>query len=145
LGFVCSITDEADAILLGRISYQLINSHWPTAANKHGATENEIKYSTWYNYIPKYVLSKTLKTNTATNTYVIQENIESEINNLKQQPGKNILMFGSPTAVQSLFDLNLIDSFWIIVFRRKNITKLRLLASKQLSNGTLCNKYAINK
>lgn len=155
LEFVCSITDDADAILLGRTSYELLNTHWPTAENKTGATRNEIKYSRWYNSVPKYVLSTTL-VNT-TNAFVIQNNIQTEINQIKQQPGKNILVFGSPTAVQSLLTLNLIDSIWLIVhpvifgegiplFRdRKNTIKLGLLASKQLSNGTLCNKYSIHK
>jgi dihydrofolate reductase len=157
LEFVCSITDEADAILLGRNSYQLINTHWPTAAGKPGATKNEIKYSNWYNSAPKYVLSKTLETDKATNTHVISENSGTEINRLKQEPGRTILMFGSPTAVQPLFDQNLVDSLWMIVhpvifgegipfFRdRKNVIKLGLITSKQLSNGTLCNKYSVNK
>jgi len=148
LEFVCSITDDADAALFGRVSYQLLDSGWPTAASKPGATKNEIRYSGWYNAVPKFVLSKTLTVKNSENTFVISKNIETEINYIKQQPGKNILMFGSPTAVQSLFDLNLIDNFWIIVhpvifgqgipfFRsRKNVIKLGLLASKQLSNET---------
>jgi dihydrofolate reductase len=157
LEFVCSITDDADAALFGRVSYQLLDSGWPTAASKPGATKNEIIYSGWYNAVPKFVLSKTLTVKNSENTFVISKNIETEINYIKQQPGKNILMFGSPTAVQSLFDLNLIDNFWIIVhpvifgqgipfFRsRKNVIKLGLLASKQLSNGTLCHKYSVSK
>ncbi len=157
LEFVCSLTDEADAALFGRVSYQLLNSHWPTAANKPGATKNEIKYSNWYNAVPKFVLSKTLQANQYEKTFVISENIETGINFIKQQPGKNILLFGSPAAAGSLFGLNLVDSFWIIVHpvifgqgipffsSRKNVIKLGLLSSKQLSNGTLCNKYSVNK
>lgn len=155
LEFVCSVTDAADAILLGRKSYELLNAHWPLVENNANATKNEIKYSRWYNSSQKYVLSKTLEN--ATNAFVISKNLESEIRNIKQQPGKTILIFGSPTAVQSLFELNLVDSFWIIVhpvifgegipfFRdRKNTTRLDLQHSKQLSNGTLCNKYIVNK
>lgn len=155
LEFVCSITDDADAILLGRASYQLLNTHWPAVEHKPGSTRNETKYSRWYNSVPKYVLSTTLA-NTI-NAHVIANNLEAEINRIKQQPGKTILVFGSPTAVQSLLDLDLVDSFWMIVhpvifgegiplFRdRKNTIKLHLLASKQLSNGTLCNKYSFHK
>ena len=157
LEFVCSVTDDADAILLGRVSYQLLNSFWPKAADKPGATENEKKYSTWYNSVPKFVLSGTLKVENSSNTYVISKNPGTAIESLKQQPGKNILIFGSPTAVHSLFELRLIDSFWMIVhpvifgegipfFRtRKNLIKLDLLTTKQLSNGTLCQKYSIKK
>ncbi|MEP7375831.1 MAG: dihydrofolate reductase family protein [Chitinophagaceae bacterium] len=156
LEFVCSLTDDADAALFGRVSYQLLNSGWPTAASKPGATKNEIKYSEWYNAVLKFVLSKTLAVENSENTRVISKNVETEINYIKQQPGKTILMFGSPAAARSLFELSLVDSFWIIIhpvifgegipfFRgRKNIIKLGLLASKQLSNGTLCHKYSVN-
>src|SRR5687767_14149817 len=101
LEFVCSITDDADAALLGRVSYQLLDSEWPTAASKPEAPKNVIKYSNWYNSVSKFVLSRSLKNNNSANTYIISENIEQEINYLKQQPGKNILIFGSPTAAHS--------------------------------------------
>ena len=157
LEFVCSITDDADAALLGRVSYQLLDSDWPTAASKPDATKNVIKYSKWYNSVPKYVMSRSLKNKNSANTYTISENIESEINYIKQQSGKNILIFGSPTTVHSLFELNLIDGLWIIVhpvifgkgipfFRNmENIIKLDLVASKKLSTGILCNKYLFSK
>ena len=157
LEFVCSLTDDADAALFGRVSYQLLDSDWPTAASKPDATKNVIKYANWYNAVSKFVLSRTLTIKDPVNTYIISKDIETKINDIKKQPGKNILIFGSPTAAQSLFDLNLIDSFWIIVhpvifgqgipfFRdRKNIMKLELLDSKQLSNGTLCHKYSVSK
>jgi dihydrofolate reductase len=157
LEFVCSLIDEADAALLGRVSYQLLTSNWPIVATKPGATKNEIKYSRWYNAVPKYVLSKTLKGNHSEKTFVVSKNIETEINHIKQQPGKTILIFGSPTAVWHLFELNLVDSFWIIVhpvifgsgipFFRQRETKinLRLVDSKLLSNGTFCHKYLISK
>ncbi|MFT3911642.1 MAG: dihydrofolate reductase family protein [Ferruginibacter sp.] len=156
LEFVCNIIDEADAILLGRISYQLLNSDWPTAANKPGATKNMIKYSNWYNAASKTVVSKTLVQKDINNAAVVNEDLLPAINELKQQAGKNILIFGSPTLVHSLLELNLLDGFWLIVhpvlfgqgiplFRStEKVTKLQLLASKELSNGTFCNKYAVN-
>jgi dihydrofolate reductase len=154
LEFVCSLTAQADTILIGRVSYQLINSNWPTAASKAGATKNEIKYSNWYNSVPKFVLSKTLKLQETGNTTVISENIEEEVAAIKQKAGKDILIFGSPTTSHFLFEQNLIDSFWMIVhpvifgegipfFRRRNsLTKLKPLTSKQLTNGTLLNNYS---
>jgi dihydrofolate reductase len=157
LEFVCSITDTADAALFGRVSYQLLDSGWPTAASKPGATKNEIKYSGWYNAVSKYVLTKTLPEKKPGNTFIISKNIGTEINYIKEQPGKTILMFGSPTAARSLFELNMVDSFWIIIhpvmfgqgiplFRNQDkIIKLGLLASKQLSNGTVCHKYSVSE
>ncbi len=157
LASVCGITEGADAALFGRVSYQLLDSYWPAAAGQPGATANMIRYSNWYNTVPKFVLSKTLVAENTGNTHVISENIETEINALKNQPGKDILIFGSPTACHALFNLNLVDGFWMIVhpvifgagipfFKdRKQVTKLELKTSKQLSNGTLFNNYSVIK
>ena len=155
LQFVCSIIDEADAAMFGRVSYELINSNWPTAATRPGATKNEIKYSNWYNSATKVVFSKTMEKGKSTSICVISDNLLSEIDKLKSQAGKNILMFGSSTVVHQLLELNVIDNIWLIVhpvlfgdgipmFRRTSkVTRFSLLTSHQLSNGTLCNKYKV--
>ncbi len=83
-----------------------MDGDWPTAANKPNATKNEIKYSNWYNKVPKIVLSKTLQISNKKNTTVISKNIAHEINKIKNQPGKDILIFGSPTTVHSLIEEN---------------------------------------
>ena len=49
------------------------------------------------------------------NTIIISENISNQIIKIKQQRGKNILIFGSPAAFQSLLQLDLIDGYWIFV------------------------------
>jgi len=161
LEFVCSLTDDADTALFGRKSYQMLEVDWPTAANKPNATEAVIKYSNWYNSVPKFVLSKTLQAGNSKNTSIISENISAEINKIKQ-PGtsgsKNILMFGGPTAVHSLIELDLLDCVWLILhpiifgqgiplFKNdiKKVIKLKLLATKQLSSGTMVLNYDIDR
>ena len=155
LEFVCTIIEDADTAMFGRISYELLNFYWPAAATKTGATKNEVKYSNWYNSATKVVLSKTLEKANSSNVYVISDNLSSEIKKLKEQEGKSILVFGSPTVVHQLMDLKLIDNTWLIVhpvnfgsgiplFRETNrVTRFGLLSSHQLSNGTLCNKYKV--
>ena|ERR1700733_7464671 len=155
LEFVCSITDNADAALLGRISYELLNSDWPNAANKPDATKSMVKYSNWYNSATKIVVSKTLMPNGAGNTIIINDNFLPEITKIKQQEGKSILVFGSPSVAHSLLEIDLMDSIWIIVHpvifgsgillfkKMQKVIKLELITSKKLSNGTLCNKYSV--
>jgi dihydrofolate reductase len=157
LEFVCSIIDGADTILLGRVSYELLNSEWPTAANKPDATKSMVKYSNWYNSATKIVVSKTILSERAGNTDIINDNLLPEITKIKQQEGKSILVFGSPSVVHSLLELDLLDSIWIIVHpvlfgtgillfkKAQKVIKLELIKSKKLSNGTLCNKYAVLK
>lgn len=155
LEFVCSLTDGADAALFGRVSYRLLDSDWPTAAGRPNATKNMIRYSNWYNSVPKIVLSKTLQQADAKNARIISKNIPAEINKIKQQPGKNILIFGSPTTVHSLIELNLLDGFWILIHPvifgqgiplftgSKKPVKLNLSATKQFLNGMVGLNYDV--
>src|ERR1700759_3467446 len=74
LGFVCDIAEHADAAFFGRVSYQLLDNYWPNAADRAGATKNEIRYSNWYNRAQKIVLSKTISASGLTNTTIISDN-----------------------------------------------------------------------
>lgn len=155
LEFVCNITEDADAAMFGRISYELLESSWPAAASTPGATKNMIKYSNWYNSASKIVFSRTLSMNAVNNIRIIKNDLSQEISQIKKQEGKNILIFGSPSVAHELLNLGLIDSVWLIVhpvlfgdgiplFRRRHqVTRFMLSISHQLSNGTLCNKYKI--
>lgn len=108
------LTDEADIALYGRVTYQMMDSYWPTAADQPGASKHDIQHSTWYNSVEKIVFSKTLNGDPK-KTRFVAENINDEIKKLKAKDGKNILMFGSPTAVHSLMEYNLIDEYWMFV------------------------------
>lgn len=155
LEFVCSITDTADAAMFGRVSYELLESHWPEAGAKPGATKNMTRYSNWYNSASRIVLSRTLPKASLNNVVIISDDLLPEINKIKEQKGKDILIFGSPSIVHELLELNLIDNIWLIVhpvifgegiplFRtRDHVIKFALSVSRQLSNGTLCNKYQL--
>jgi len=82
-----------------------------------------------------------------TNTTVLSDNLVDSINEIKQQPGNDIALFGSPTATHSLMQLNLIDGYWLFVnpvilgqgiplFTGINDKiKLRLLTTQQFASG----------
>jgi Dihydrofolate reductase len=113
--FVGTMTDQADTALYGRVTYQMMESYWPTAGEKPNASKHDIEHSIWYNKVAKVVLSTTIKEIGLNNTKVISENISENINKLKQQDGKNILIFGSPSASNSILNKGLVDEFWIFV------------------------------
>ena len=113
--FVGIMTDQADTALYGRVTYQMMESYWPTAGEKPNASKHDKEHSAWYNKVSKVVLSKTIKEIGQKNTKVINENISENINKLKKQDGKNILIFGSPSASNSLLNKGLVDEFWIFV------------------------------
>lgn len=155
LEFVCNITDTADAAMFGRISYQLLESDWPTAGSKPGASKNIIKYSDWYNSASKIIFSRTLLKDNLKNATIISGNLLPQINKIKEQNGKDILIFGSPTIAHELMNLNTIDNIWLIVhpvifgdgiplFRTRNHNiQFTLSYSHRLANGVICNKYAL--
>lgn len=142
-------TNESDMALYGRVTYQMMEAYWPAAADQPGATKHDKEHSAWYNKVLKVVLSKTMKGTDLPNTKIISENLPDEIRRLKQEKGKDILIFGSPTAVHSLMKENFIDEYWLFINpvllgegiplfngieERK---KLRLLENKVFSSGVV--------
>jgi dihydrofolate reductase len=108
---------EGDTALYGRVTYQMMENYWPTAADKPTASKHDIEHSKWYSKVHKVVLSKTMNPDNyrETNTTIISDNVLDRINEIKQQGDKDILLFGSPTATHSLIQLNLIDGYWLFV------------------------------
>lgn len=113
--FVAEMTDQADAALYGRVTYEMMQGYWPTAGEQPNASKHDKEHSAWYNKVPKIVLSRTLDETGLINTKVIRDRLSENITKLKQQNGKNILIFGSPGASQSLLNEGLIDEFWLFV------------------------------
>jgi dihydrofolate reductase len=145
---------EGDTALYGRVTYQMMENYWPTAADKPTASKHDIEHSKWYKKVHKVVLSKTMKDAGlpageagSTNTTIISDNLSDRINEIKEQAGKDILLFGSPTATHSLIQQNLIDGYWLfvnpIILGRgiplfvdiKDKIKLKLLTTRQFACG----------
>jgi dihydrofolate reductase len=131
----------SDAFLVGRVTYEMLASYWPNQKN------NEMEVADRLNSAPKYVVSSTLKKAEWNNSTIISEDVLEEITKLKQQPGQNILVFGSATLVQSLMEADLIDEYRFLVhpiimgsgkrfFRDEMVaTKLRLVKTKEFDSG----------
>ena len=148
---------EGDTALYGRVTYQMMEAYWPTAADKPAATRHDIEHSKWYSKVHKVVLSKTMKDAELTNTTIISDNVSDRINEIKQHGDKEILLFGSPTATHSLIQLNLIDGYWLfvnpIILGRgiplftdiKEKIKLKLLSTRQFNCGVVELSYVVDR
>lgn len=149
---------QGDTSMYGRKTYQLMESYWPTAGKKPTATKHDIEHSKWYDKVHKLVLSKTMSGTGLTNTTILSDNLPDRIREIKQQPGKEILLFGSPSATHSLIQLNLIDGYWLFVNPIligkgiplfKNIhdkIKLKLLpATRQFASGVTELNYEVER
>lgn len=151
---------EGDTALYGRVTYQMMESYWPTAGDKPGASKHDVEHSKWYNNIHKVVLSKTMKGENLANTTIISDNIAEKINEIKQArdgQGGDILLFGSPTATHSLIQLGLIDGYWLFVnpiilgqgiplfTDIKDKIKLNLLTTRQFTSGVTELNYTVDR
>jgi dihydrofolate reductase len=147
--FVHERTNISDAALYGRKTWELMDGYWPTAADKPNASKHDIDHGKWYNGIDKYVLSRTMKSDPSKKVKVIGKDLEQEIKDIKNGPGKEILIFGSPSAGHALSRLGMVDEYWLFVNPiligkgipmfdgQKEITKLKLEKSHTFKSGVI--------
>jgi dihydrofolate reductase len=94
----------ADALLLGRRTYDGFAASWPSITDEEGSADR-------INQLPKYVVSTTLATADWTNTTIIGDQVPDAVASLKQQPGQDILLYGSATLTHTLLPHGLIDEY----------------------------------
>ena len=100
----------ADALLLGRVTYEGFTAAWPSVSDEEG-------YADVMNGYPKYVVSSTLEEPLEwNNSTLVKGNVAEEVAGLKQQPGKDILGLGSADVVNTLMEHDLIDEYRMMVF-----------------------------
>lgn len=148
---------ETNMALYGRVTYDMMEGYWPTAAGKPNATKHDIEHSKWYAEAHKVVLSKSLKDAVIPNSTIISDNLPEEINKLKASGEGDVLLFGSPTATHALLELDLIDGYWLFVnpiILGKGIplfegiqqtTKLQLTLTKQFACGVVELGYTVER
>lgn len=135
----------SDALLLGRVTYQGFAQAWPTMTDDDGFADR-------MNSMPKYVASTTLR-EMEWNANLIQGDVAEAVAALKQQPGQDILVYGSGDLVQTLMRHNLVDEYHLMVHpivlgSGKRLFRdageqfaLTLVNTKTFSNGVLSLTY----
>ena len=105
---------NADTILFGRITYQLMESYWPTVVKNPTGNKPTDEFAVLIDNISKIVFSNTLKNVDWKNVKLAKEVIKEEVLELKQKAGKNILA-GSRSLIVTLMQLDLIDEYQLCV------------------------------
>ncbi len=144
----------ADALLLGRKTYEVFAEAYPGMASSTPGVQKD--FVERMNTIPKYVASTTLK-QTKWNASVIRGDVAEEVFKLKQQPGQNILKYGTGILDHELIDHNLIDFLYIYLypfvfghgirlFENIRASKhLKLIETVTFNSGTVILKYNCGK
>jgi dihydrofolate reductase len=151
--FAIQQTGEFGALLFGRVTYELMVSYWPTDAAKR----DDPTIARLMNSLPKVVFSKTLENVEWENTKLVKDDFVEEVLNLKQQPGKDIAIFGSSDLAVTFIEHNLIDEFRIIVNPivlgegkpllqgLKTRLNLKLIKTRTFKSGNILLYYELTK
>ncbi len=147
---------NADTVIYGRTTYQLMESYWPTVVKNPSGNKSTDEFAVIIDDISKIVFSHTLKNVEWKNAKLAKGGIKDEVLELKQQAGKDILV-GSRSLIVTLINLNLIDEFQLSVqpiilgnglplFENINDRiNLKLLKTKTFSSGSITLYYEPTK
>ena len=135
-------------LLFGRVTYEGMASYWTTAK---GETAD------FMNSVPKIVFSRTLEKADWNNSRLMKENVAEEVVRLKQQPGKDLFIFGSANLSATLTKEGLIDEYRLALtpiilgggnplFKSSAERKqLKLVESRPLKSGCVILRYQPKK
>ena len=104
------LLSNADTLIYGRITYQLMESYWPSVVKNPTGNKPMDEFAVLIDNISKIVYSRTLQHVDWKNTTLKKEVIQEEILELKQQTSKSIVV-GSPGLIVALTQLDLIDEY----------------------------------
>jgi dihydrofolate reductase len=145
--FFAKVADE-DAMLLGRVTYQEWAGYWPASKVE--------PFASHINSVSKFVVSGTLHSvpwGTFGNATLVSGSLADALTALKQQPGKNIGVHGSPTLVESMLHSDLLDALRLEIYPvvagsgsrlfrdGRALKQLKLADSKITSNGVAILTY----
>jgi dihydrofolate reductase len=99
----------ADAMLLGRVTYQAFAAAWPSITD-------EVGFADRMNNIPKYVASSSLDCVEWNNSHLLTGTVVDAVNELERQPGRDLLVGGSLSLVRELARHDLVDLYRLTVY-----------------------------
>jgi dihydrofolate reductase len=145
---------EADLLVYGRKTYQLMVPYWPDVAKSQNDREEDIEFARAFIACNIVVFSRSLEPVEDGKTRIVRGDLREEILKLKEQPGNNILVGGVDLPAQ-LMQLDLIDEYRIVIapvfagkgrrlFEDVALSKnrhLKLVESKVTKSGTVALRY----
>jgi len=147
------LVSSADTLLLGRVTYQSFAGSWPHVPDSPNASEDEKVYARKLNAMRKLVFSRTLERVEWNNSTLVKEVIPEDIENMKHEPGRDMVIYGSASLVRTLTNLGLIDEYQLLVhpvilgsgkalFQDiKDQVKLKLVNTKTHPSGVVVLSY----
>ena len=112
---LCLQLSQADTILLGRNTYTAMAAYWPRINNNLCYPREDLAFAGMMNDYEKVVVSKTLKKPKWLNSVTLRGNLHDRLWELKNRPGRDIIVFGSITLLRYLLENGLVEEllFWL--------------------------------
>lgn len=150
---VAKFVARAGTGVYGPKTFQMMDSYWPGVLTDPQSEEVELKHARWYQTAKKVVCSHTLQRLENPEARLIHD-VKVELEKLKQESTKDLLVFGSPRLTRSLARLGLLDELVINVspillgsgirmFEDLPQTKLELLSATPFKSGVVGFHYAV--
>ncbi len=153
--FATHLMLNADLLLYGRITYQLMAGYWPTATSDANATEAMKRFATALNPKRKIVYSTTLK-QVDWNTQLVKQFDPEKVRQLKSEVGSDILLSGGAGMAQEFFNHGLVDEYIPVIqptaigkgkalfSEIKKLPALELMWSQRFQSGAVALGYRVN-
>ncbi len=109
--FAAEGSKSGSVLLFGRVTYQMMESYWPTQMAK----QNSPDVAEGMNQSEKVVFSRTLKSTNWDNSRIVRTNPVEEVKRMKKENGSDLTVLGSGTIVTQLAENNLIDTYMLMV------------------------------
>jgi dihydrofolate reductase len=144
--FITSVFERADALLLGRKTWEIWEGYWP-----HHDRGDPVSHG--IDVLPKYVPSTTLKHPTWQNTQVIEGEVETAVRALKAKPGRELQVHGSGGLLRWLLERDLVDELNLQLYpvvvgdglrlfpERGRMHRLTLVESRSIPSGVTIQTY----
>ncbi len=146
-----------DLAVYGRVTYELMQSYWPTAGDAPDAGAHTKSHARWYGGVKKVVASRTLPPSKDPNVRVVGDDIVGALRAEKQAAGGDIMIFGSPTLTRALAAADLVDEWRLtlqpvivgggrpLFDKRDSRVRLELRSSKTFGSGVIAAHYATKR
>ena len=150
-GHSMQLMRDADLLVYGRKTYQLMVPYWPDVLKDPSATETDKEFARTFDSKNKIVFSRSLESAEDKNTRIVRTDLRDEILRLKQEHGKNILV-GGVSIPSQLVELGLVDEYQVLVspvvagegrrlLEGVKRVQLRLVESRSFESGHVALRY----
>jgi len=143
-------TEAADAVLLGRVTFEAFRAYWPMQ------TDDETGVAEYLNNVSKYVVSSTMNDPGWERSTILAGDLEHSVREIKGSSGKDIVVTGSITLVHALIPLGLVDEYRLFIYPvvlgrgarlfqdATNVPKFKLVECRSFRSGVVLVRYGMH-